>query len=82
VERYAVQYRGGETVTEGAREPLVLTVPEAAAELKVSESQMYRLLGAGKIRSVKEGRTTRIPYSEITAYLERKLAEQDPRDAA
>lgn len=56
--------------------PLMLKIPDAARELQIGLSKMYELLRTGEIRSVKLGpNATRIPFSELTAYLERKKAE-------
>ena len=55
--------------------PLLLRIPEAAEELRVGRSTMYRLIHDGEIRPVRLGpSTTRIPLAEIEAYVARKLA--------
>lgn len=52
-------------------EPIVYTIKEAAAALKVSEPTLYRMLKRGEVRSVKFGRTTRIPAVAIDELVER-----------
>jgi excisionase family DNA binding protein len=41
------------------------SIPEAAAFLTVSERHLYRLLDAGKVRSVRLGRRRLIPDAEV-----------------
>lgn len=49
--------------------PLLLTVPQAAAELNISKSQFYELLAQGLIRSVYIGTSRRIPADALTEYV-------------
>lgn len=57
----------------------MLTVPEAAVELRISESKMYALIKADDIKSVLVGpKSRRVPRTEIEAYIARLLAEQHP----
>jgi hypothetical protein len=57
-------------VTAPAR-PLLLKIPAAARELSIGHTKLYELQ---RIRL--GGNATRIPYSELEAYVARKLAEQ------
>ena len=58
---------------------MMLKVSEAAVELGVSESTLFGLLKAGKIRSVLLGpKIRRIPRTELEAYVQRLLDEQAP----
>lgn len=50
-------------------QPLVLTVPEVAALLRVSQRLMYELVAEGGIRSVKIGRRVVIPRSAVDELL-------------
>lgn len=53
-------------------EPLgfsLLTVKEAAEELRVSETSLRRLLASGELKAFKYGRTWRIPRENIIEYL-------------
>jgi excisionase family DNA binding protein len=62
--------------------PMMLKVPTAAAELEISESALYELLKAGKIRSVLLGpKIRRIPRTELEAYQQELLDEQYGTDA-
>jgi excisionase family DNA binding protein len=58
--------------------PLLLTPTQAAALLGISRSKQYALLGAGEIESVTIGASRRIPYQDLTRYVER-LRNQDVR---
>lgn len=58
----------------------LLKIPEAAAELNLSRSQLYELIREGAIRSVKIGsRGTRIPTTEIGRLISAMLAAADKR---
>ena len=52
--------------------PLALTVPEAAAALRVGRNTAYQLVRCGKLRSIKVGRQLRIPKTAVQEYLEAK----------
>ena len=41
------------------------TIPEAAAFLHVSRSQVYRLIGGGELPSVRFGRNRRVPIQGV-----------------
>lgn len=49
--------------------PLILTVDEITKVLRVSRNTAYELVRSGKIRSVKVGRTYRIPKAAVDEYL-------------
>jgi excisionase family DNA binding protein len=54
---------------------LLLSIEEAAEQLNVGRTYVYGLLTRGEIRSVKLGKSRRIPTEEIGAYVERLKAE-------
>jgi excisionase family DNA binding protein len=57
---------------------ILLSVEETARRLGVSIRQVYRLIAEGVLRTVTVGRrSTRIPESEVVAYIE-KLKQQRP----
>ncbi len=59
----------------------LLTVAEAAAICKVSRSFFYQhLLAKGEIRSIKLGRSRRIPVAAVDEFIERQLREQEEGD--
>lgn len=59
----------------------LLTVEEAAERLRVGRTRMFALIGSGAIRSVKIGRSRRIPSTELPRYVRELSAAADP-DAA
>jgi excisionase family DNA binding protein len=56
--------------------PLLLTVEESAKQTRMSRAKMFELLKAGEIRSVKIGRSRRIPVAALDEYVARLLVEQ------
>jgi excisionase family DNA binding protein len=46
----------------------LLTVAEAAAELKVSKGKIYRMTWSGELYTQRIGRSVRIPASSIEAF--------------
>ncbi len=67
--------------------PLLLSVEEGAAQLRIGRSRMFDLIRRGEVLSVKVGGSRRIPYDSLKAYVSR-LTEQaccvgdEPRPAA
>lgn len=59
--------------------PLLYGVADAMRVLRLSRTVIYDLIRAGRLRTVKEGRTRLIPASAINEYvalLEREAGEQ------
>ena len=52
-------------------EPLLLRASEAAAVLRVSERQIYRLVARGDLEQVHIGAAARIPMASLRAYVAR-----------
>jgi excisionase family DNA binding protein len=57
------------------RPPLLLTVEEAARELRLSRSKVYELMSAGEIKSVTIGRSRRVPSEATAEYVSRLIEE-------
>jgi excisionase family DNA binding protein len=55
---------------------LLLRISEAAIVLSCGRSTIYQLIGEQEIRTVKLGRSVRIPASSLKSFVERKLADQ------
>lgn len=55
---------------------LMLTVEEAAHELRIGRTQMFNLIATGAVQSVKIGRSRRIPRASLDAYVDRLRVEQ------
>lgn len=50
-------------------DPLVITIPAAAARLSMSEEWVKREIRAGRLKSVKYGRARRIRVADLTAFV-------------
>ena len=57
-------------VTNIANLPLALTVLEAGQVLRVGRSVTYELVRSGQLRSVRIGRSIRIPRDALVEYLQ------------
>ena len=64
--------------------PLLLSVEEGAAQLRIGRSRMFDLIRRGEVLSVKVGGSRRIPYDSLRAYVDKLVAEQasSPDDEA
>lgn len=51
--------------------PLVLSVPELAAILGIGRNAAYALVKSGTIRSIRIGKTIKIPGTALLEYLDR-----------
>jgi excisionase family DNA binding protein len=60
-------------------EKLLLTPEETAEQLGLSRTQVYRLLAARRLRSVKIGKLRRISQGALREFVER--AEEEPLDS-
>ncbi len=54
-------------------QPLLLTTDQARHALQIGRSHLYKLLGRGKIKSIKIGRNRRIPVVELERYIEQEM---------
>jgi excisionase family DNA binding protein len=61
---------------DGSNNPVLLRVEEAAQRLGVSRAQMYRLIAAGEVASVKIGSSRRVPTRCLDEFVDRLLGEQ------
>ena len=61
-------------------EQKLLRIPEGAAALGISRSTAYLLVNSGELRTVKIGKSRRIPATAIDEFVRRK--EQEGSDAA
>ena len=62
-------------MTLGGR--LLVTPVEAATALGISRTRVYELMAAGQLRSVKIGRSRRIPVKVLIAFVT-AMAEDSP----
>jgi excisionase family DNA binding protein len=57
------------TTTTAHDAPLLYTLPEAAALLRISRTKLYELLTANEIESVHIGRSRKIPATALDTYV-------------
>ena len=62
-------------------EPLLYTIPEAAAALRISRTKLYELLDSGDVESVYIGRSRKIPAEALRIYID-SLRARNNRPAA
>jgi excisionase family DNA binding protein len=55
--------------TTAPHTPLLYTLPEAAALLRISRTKLYELLTTNQIESVHIGRSRKIPAAALDAYV-------------
>jgi excisionase family DNA binding protein len=48
---------------------LLLTVEEAAGQLRIARSRVYDLINSGQLKSKKIGASRRIPYEALAEYV-------------
>lgn len=61
---------------DGNRRKLLLTIEELADMLGLSRGTVYPIVMGGRIRSVKIGRSRRVPVEAAEAYIQELLEEQ------
>jgi excisionase family DNA binding protein len=49
---------------------LVLSIAEAAATARISRTKIYELIGAGELKAIKIGRSTRIVATDLRNWIE------------
>jgi hypothetical protein len=59
--------------------PLVSTVEETMADLKVGRAKLYELINRGEIESFTEGRSRKILEDSKLAYVQRRLEAERQR---
>ena len=63
-----------------AAKPLLLSIEESAAQLRIGRSRMFDLIRRGEVLSVKVGGSRRIPYDSLKDYVNRLVTEQGTPD--
>lgn len=63
-------------MTESTLAPLLLTVPDVMARLRLSRNTVYRLIRTRQLHSVTIGRARRIPIDALTSYLHQLTRDQ------
>ena len=59
-------------------ESLLISIPEAAAQLAISRSKAYQLVAAGEMRVIRIGRSARIRREDLTAWVSAQLESSEP----
>jgi excisionase family DNA binding protein len=59
--------------------PIVASVNETMATLKIGREKIYQLLNAGELESYREGGSRKILWRSIEAYVERRLKQEAER---
>ena len=65
--------------TAGTVQPIVASVNETMAMLKIGREKIYQLLNSGELASYREVGSRKILWRSIDAYIERRLAEEAKR---
>jgi len=56
-------------------ESLLVTIPDAAAQLAISRSKAYQLVAAGELRVVRIGRSARIRREDLVSWVNAQTEE-------
>jgi excisionase family DNA binding protein len=68
-------------VCRAHRERRLLKVwPDIADALNISRSKAFEICSAGELKTVRIGRSVRVPVEEVDRYIESKLSESEVRD--
>jgi len=59
-------------------ESLLVSIPDAAAQLAISRSKTYQLVASGELRVVRIGRSARIRREDLNAWIASQLDEPRP----
>ncbi len=59
----------GEWHQNGAARPVTVTIPDVQHRLRLSRSEIYRLLAAGKLEAVKSGTRTLVIWESVLSYV-------------
>lgn len=54
----------------------LLTIPEAAAELRICRSNFYKLMNDGKVRTLKLGGRTLVQYRDVLRFIDGLRGEE------
>ena len=67
------------TAVVSDRRPIVASVNETMATLKIGREKIYQLLNSGELESYREGGSRKILWRSIEAYVERRLKQEAER---
>jgi predicted DNA-binding transcriptional regulator AlpA len=63
----------------GEGRPIVASVNETMATLKIGRAKIYQLLNLGELESYREGGSRKVLWRSIEAYVERRLKQEAER---
>ena len=55
-------------------EPLLYTLPEAAAAIRISRAKLYELLDSNELESIHIGRSRKVPAEALRIYIDQLWA--------
>jgi excisionase family DNA binding protein len=58
---------------EGVLQPLLLSIPEAAAVLRLSRTKVYQLIDVEGLPIVRFGRAVRVPCASLQQWIEQRM---------
>jgi excisionase family DNA binding protein len=70
------------TASDSGDTPILLTVEEAARQLRIGRTRMYHLVTTGAVGSVFIGRLRRVPIECLNQYVKTLLASASQREHA
>ncbi|OSJ19760.1 DNA-binding protein [Bradyrhizobium canariense] len=63
----------------GETHPIVASVNETMATLKIGREKIYQLLNSGELESYRDGGSRKVLWRSIEGYVERRLGEEAKR---
>lgn len=72
--------QAGQASTQRQDTRKALSLTEAAQQLGVSRTSLYKLIGRGEVQSFKVGARNLVPVASIEAYIERQQTAPEPID--
>lgn len=59
--------------------PLIYTVDEAAAALRIGRNAVYEEIAAGRLKSFTQGRRRRVAHADLVAFVNTLRRESEPK---
>ena len=63
----------GKEKKEVMLQPLLLSIPEAAAALRLSRAKVYQLIDVEGLPVVRFGRAVRVPHASLQQWVEQRM---------
>jgi excisionase family DNA binding protein len=81
MESWIMEQSTGNGTGPARRRIQLLTIPEVAARMRVSEAKAWALVGSGRLESVKIDRSRRVPEDAVDDYLLGLIEQEQARRA-